>query len=138
MVGIGLVAVAMAIFTRLPIGSEFVRALRQGSERQSGARTATPRTYQPNQTVDTIKSAPEAPEPKRPQKPRETRTETLPANVIITSDTEVTMGISRIPLEIGNILPVTGKKNGMFLCDYLGDTVEVPITATNWKEPAEN
>ena len=138
MVGIGLVAVAMAIFTQLPIGSEFVRALRQGSERQSGARIATPRTYQSKQTVETKKTAPVVPEPKRPQNPRETRLGTLPASVTITSDTEVNMGIGRIPLEIGNILPVTGKKNGMFLCDYLGDTVEVPITATNWKEPAEN
>ena len=135
MVGIGLVAVAMAIFTRLPIGSEFVRALRQGSERQSGARIATPRTYQPNQTVDTMKSAPVVPEPERPQEPREPRSGTLPSNVTITSNTKVSMGIVKFELEIGNILPVTGKKNGMFLCEYLGDTIEVPITSTNWKEP---
>jgi hypothetical protein len=137
MVGIGLVAVAMAIFTRLPIGSEFVRALRQGSERQSGARIAAPQVYRPNQTVESKKSTPVQPEPGRPQKPREARPETLPASVTITSATEVTMGIGKIALEIGNILPVTGKEGGLFLCDYLGDTVEVPISATNWEAPAE-
>lgn len=135
LVGIGLVAVAMAIFTRLPIGSEFVRALRQGSERQSGARIAAPRTHQPDQTVETKKSAPVVPEPKRSQKPGETISETLPSSVTITSATEVSMGIGKFELEVGNILPVTGKKNGMFLCDYLGDSVEVPISVTNWKAP---
>ena len=135
MVGIGLVAAALAIFTRLPIGSEFVRALRLGSERQSGARIAAPRAYQSNQTVETRKSTPVEPEPEKPQTPRENRSETLPSSVTITSAAEVSLGIGKFALEIGNILPVTGKEGGMFLCDYLGDTVEVPISATNWKEP---
>ncbi len=137
LVGIGLVAVALAIFTRLPVGSEFLKVLREGSERQSGARIAAPRTYQSNQAVETKKSAVAEPEPEISQKPRENRSEALPSSVTITSATEVTMGIGKIALEIGNILPVTGKGSGMFLCDYLGDTVEVPISATNWKEPAK-
>jgi hypothetical protein len=137
MVGIGLVAVAMAIFTRLPIGSEFLRVLREGSERQSGARMAAPRTYQSDRAVETKQRVPVEPEPEKPQKTGENKSEALPSSVTITSPTEVTMGIGKIALEIGNILPVSGMEDGMFLCDYLGDTVEVPVSATNWREPAE-
>jgi hypothetical protein len=135
MVGIGLVAVAMAIFTRLPIGSEFVKALRQGSERRSGARVVAPPTDRISVETAYASADYARPELVNPRPQVEMESKNLPSSVTITKTTEISMGISKFELEVGNILPVVGRKGDLFICEYLGDTVKVPISATNWESP---
>ena len=135
MVGIGLVAIAMAIFTRLPIGSDFVKALRQGSERRSGARVAAPRPDQPSAVTPPTKALYAQSEPEKPQPQVEVKSEDLPSSITITRMTEISMGIGKMALEVGNVLPVIDMDGDVFLCEYLGDTVNVPISATNWVSP---
>ncbi|RKX33094.1 MAG: hypothetical protein DRP71_10975 [Verrucomicrobia bacterium] len=135
LVGIGLVAVATAIFTQLPIGSKFVKALRQGSERQSGARIAAPHPTLASTEAESTSAYDVRLEPELPQSNLNPEPEALPSSITITKAIEISMGIGKIAFEVGNILTVTGKGEGVFLCDYLGDTVEVPISATNWESP---
>ena len=137
LIGIGLVAVAMAIFTRLPIGSEFLKVLRRGSEVQSGARIAAPRTHRaaPEKRPESREDVQPEPEPEIPQNRPVAEPEALPSSITITTAIEVSIGIGKIDLEVGNILPVEKKEDDVFFCSYLGDTVNVPISATNWKAP---
>ena len=135
MVGIGLVAIAVAIFTRLPIGSDFVKALRQGSERRSGARVVAPHNDRPSAETAPTETVYTQSEPEKPQPQVEVNSEALPSSITIIRMTEISMGIGKMDLEIGNVLPVIGKDDDVFLCEYLGDTVNVPISATNWVSP---
>lgn len=124
LVGLGLVAVTLAIFVRLPIGKELIRVLRQDSIAPSQT-SVEPESEDMNQdhtpgSIDLISS--------------EQADQENPGEIRLTRSVEVTMGISRIVFEEGEYLTVSGRKNEMFLCDYLGDTVRIPMDAAAWGE----
>ena len=137
LLGLGMVAVALAVFTHLPIGKEFIRVLRQDSIGQSDARgETTPADQIPDGTKPGDSDKDRSPD-SLDKDPTDQADEEFPLQITITSKIEVTMGMSRLIFEIGEMLTVSGRKKDLFLCDYLGDTVEIPIDATDWSGPGQ-
>lgn len=129
-VGIGLTAVSIAVLFQLPIGQDLIRAIRQ--ETQSETATYVPEGHyyapSPGQAVN---------EPAAENVPTLLNGLPLPASVTTTEPVSVLMGRTRISLAQGENLPVTGAKDTFFLCDYLGDTIEVPIISTDWSAQSQ-
>lgn len=124
LVGLGMVAVTVAVFSRLPIGKELIQALRQDSSGPSESRVEPESgdigQDRPSDAVDS--------------KPSDLTDKEIPGQIMISRSVEVTIGMSRLSFEEGEMMTVSGRENGMFLCDYLGDTVKIPIDATDWGE----
>lgn len=126
-VGLGLTAVSVAVLFQLPIGQDLIRAIRQGTQTEVNTPVPEGHYYAPSPGQAAHKPAVET-------TPTLLNGLPLPDTVVTIEPLSVLMGRSRIPITQGETFTVVGVKDTFFLCDYLGDTIEIPIISTAWSK----
>jgi hypothetical protein len=125
-VGIGLTAASVAILLQFPVGQDLMRVIRKSSQPTQATPLPEGYYYAPVSAPTTSEAPVESAETLLDGQP-------LPATVKTVEPISVLMGRTRVPLPPGETLSVVGTKDTFFLCDYLGDTISVPIVSTDWQ-----
>ena len=97
-VGIGLTSVAVAVLLQLPVGQDFIRAIRQGTQPTETTRLPEGYYYAPDSTQTESKPSTKSVETMMDGRP-------LPAIGTTSESVTVLMGRTRVPLPQGESLP---------------------------------